>query len=1025
MYFGIRGKVALLVMLATAASALLVAKVLSNKAQAVLRDHELVDLGDESELRAWEMIDQIDGLRDDLNSIANSEIFQQSFAEGKSGEELLTIARGLGKRYWKNHLRVEVISFYEGESDSLFLSEKAKLTSSEAWLPGPEAGPRIRVSPILRTQLERFDLPGGEPVIRWAPVVWAMTHLGEKDGVSTFIRIMTELPPVNSPRHFLVLEDADGNQIIRYDEKNESPENDQIFLSLHEDQKLHESLERAREKTASPETDEPKPKVERLQRQEKINLKKPYFFQEALPKESFAAALGEEDPKELTDFSRELQHRLHGTGTVGGLSNTAGELRFLAPSHENLETLRREVTAALEGRFGDAFDGLDWRGQVECDQISVWTVRALVGQYRSPEEYLLHYAVLEDELASSIAYEMLSLQTIAIFVAAGFGFIGFLIAMHFIRPLKRMTGTAQMVTASNRETFHQHVAGLARDLDIKRQDEVGDIARASKRLFEELIAFQEELETRVSDRTRELRRANSELEKAYEKLMTLSHEKDAFVAKVSHDLRQPLNAIFLQVEALRLSDLDEEQRQDVDRIHAHAARELNLVNDILEYQKIIMGAETLNKDKIDVPLLLKDLEETFGPEAKAKDLSFIKSSTAEVPLIVADDRRVRQVLGNLIGNSIKFTREGNVTLDARLRKISEADWVEFTVSDTGRGMGPEEQDNAFVPFVSNKKDNAGGSGLGLSICKELVSQLGGRIGFVSESGKGTHFSVFLPCEPASEHYELKAPSSTDEGPVLKIPTSGDQPISRDTTILVIDDDQKVREMLTRMLETQGYRVLTAADGNLGLDMAKKHQPDAITLDVVMPGGLDGWEVLNRLKDDEATQSIPVVMVSVMAEQENGSALDVEDYLVKPIDMNRLNRVIERATGQSNSQNLLLVDDDSASLEAMSRILEEAGWKTSQASDGAEALELLEKNRPAAIILDLLMPVMDGFEFLEKLQADKQLGSIPVIVLSGKDPSEKEQEFLRERVTTVLKKDQRSADELIAVINDRIRDRLDR
>jgi CheY-like chemotaxis protein len=228
-----------------------------------------------------------------------------------------------------------------------------------------------------------------------------------------------------------------------------------------------------------------------------------------------------------------------------------------------------------------------------------------------------------------------------------------------------------------------------------------------------------------------------------------------------------------------------------------------------------------------------------------------------------------------------------------------------------------------------------------------------------------------------------------------------------------------------MLEAQGYRVLTAADGNLGFDMAKKHQPDAITLDVVMPGGLDGWEVLNRLKDYEATQSIPVVMVSVMAEQENGSALDVEDYLVKPIDMNRLSRVIERATGQSNSQSLLLVDDDSASLEAMRRILEEAGWKTSQASDGAEALEELEKNRPAAIVLDLLMPVMDGFEFLEKLQANDQLSAIPVIVLSGKDPSEKEQRFLRERVTTVLKKDQRSADELIATINDRIRDRIDR
>ena len=244
-------------------------------------------------------------------------------------------------------------------------------------------------------------------------------------------------------------------------------------------------------------------------------------------------------------------------------------------------------------------------------------------------------------------------------------------------------------------------------------------------------------------------------------------------------------------------------------------------------------------------------------------------------------------------------------------------------------------------------------------------------------------------------------------------------------ILVIDDDQKVREMLTRMLEAQGYRVLAAVDGNTGLEMAREHRPDAITLDVVMPGGMDGWEVLNHLKESKDTQSIPVVMVSVMAEQENGSALDVEDYLVKPIDMKRLSRVIERATGQSNSQSLLLVDDDEASLKAMSRILDEAGWKTTRAHDGAEALDLLKKTRPAAIVLDLLMPVMDGFEFLEKLQADEHLCSIPVIVLSGKDPSEKEQAFLRERVTTILKKGQRSADELITAINDRVQNRLDR
>jgi signal transduction histidine kinase len=184
--------------------------------------------------------------------------------------------------------------------------------------------------------------------------------------------------------------------------------------------------------------------------------------------------------------------------------------------------------------------------------------------------------------------------------------------MRFIRPLKEMTLTSQKITESPRASLLREVAGLAQRLDLRRRDEVGDIARASKRLFEELISFQEELEQRVSDRTRELRRTNIELEKANDKLKSLSHEKDAFVAKVSHDLRQPLNAIFLQVEALKLSKLDETQQKDVQRIRDHAARELNLVNDILEYQKIIMGAETLHRNTVEVAAILEELDAVAG-----------------------------------------------------------------------------------------------------------------------------------------------------------------------------------------------------------------------------------------------------------------------------------------------------------------------------------------------------------------------------------------------------------------------------
>jgi CheY-like chemotaxis protein len=245
---------------------------------------------------------------------------------------------------------------------------------------------------------------------------------------------------------------------------------------------------------------------------------------------------------------------------------------------------------------------------------------------------------------------------------------------------------------------------------------------------------------------------------------------------------------------------------------------------------------------------------------------------------------------------------------------------------------------------------------------------------------------------------------------------------RDATILVIDDDLKVRELLRRMLESEGYQVLVAEDGNEGLEMASQHLPDAITLDVVMPGGKDGWEVLRELKGSGRTQSIPVIMVSVMAEQEQGLALDVEDYLVKPIDVDRLSRVILRVTGQSPQRNLLLVDDDADSLKAMSRILEDAGWQAIIAHDGAEALEMLSKTRPAAIILDLLMPGMDGFEFLHHLEQDEQLKTIPVIVLSGKDPSESEQEYLHDRVMTVLKKGRHAASDLVSNINAKLRER---
>ena len=1024
MHFGIREKVALLVMLATAASALLVAKVLTYRATAVLREHELVDLGDEASLRGWVLMDKVEGLRDDLINIAFSPSFQEEVAGGRPQEDLRLLAEGLCNRYWEDHLRIDLV-YLDGEDRRIqVIEEKAVIPEDASWFPERDAraGARLHLSPIQRMVVTRSDLPGIEAVTRSEPVVWAVAPLDQfgrfTGGKPVYVRIMMTLRQDPSPRHLLVLENTDGELLVRHDEYDpEERGNDAVFRSLSESEALEEALQ---ERAASPITGG-SAKVDRLKRMDYVKLSSPYYFREGTPSPELTIAMSQREEEEIDAFFTHLEAEVAPIGRVGGARGGVREIRLLCRSREDLEQLEEIVESAFAREYPEVDTEVDWRAVVECDEIHSWAVKLIIGNEEAGTSYLMHYAVLDDELASSIEYEMTSVQNVAFLVAAGFGILGFLIAMHFIRPLRRMTKTAQRITETRRESLPKQVSGLARNIDTKRRDEVGDIARASKRLFEELAAFQGELEQRVQNRTKELRRANSELEKANEKLMSLSHEKDAFVAKVSHDLRQPLNAIFLQVEALKLSQLDDGQKKDVERIHAHAARELNLVNDILEYQKIIMGAERLTQEKIDVPALLEDLKESYAPTTTSKGVGFDIHHDEEALFLEADDRRLRQILGNLVGNACKFTKEGHVAIEARSREINDEPWIEFTVTDTGRGMSPEEQSKAFVPFVSNKKENAGGSGLGLSICKELVSQMGGRIGFVSELGKGTHFSVFLPLVPTSEYYREpeESEASFSANPTQQADASSNR---GEATILVIDDDESVRELLRRMLISEGYKVITAVDGNEGLELAQRHLPDAITLDVVMPGGKDGWQVLHDLKESPRTQSIPVVMVSVMAEQENGLSLDVEDYLVKPIDVNRLSRVIHRITSQSPQRNLLLVDDDVGSLEAMERYLEEAGWQTLSANNGREALEMLSKTLPAAIILDLLMPEMDGFEFLEHLRADEQLKAIPVIVLTGKDPNEEELRFLRERVTNVVKKGRQAASDLVQVIHSRIQER---
>ncbi|MDF1751722.1 MAG: response regulator [Verrucomicrobiales bacterium] len=1032
MTLGIREKISLLVFLATAASAILVARGVAKKSQEVLREHEIVDLGDEASLRGWTLSDKVEGMAEDLGNLAYSPEFHDAVNAGISALGLTDTARKYCRRYWEDYLHIDIVRVDADEFSFFEVHTPVKLEHDDAWLPPANvlAGSQLYLSPIQRVKAV-FPPEGEQPSrTRSIPMIWGIAPLNRFpmafDGPQNYIRIGTNLETAPSSRHLFSLENERGEQLQRPDELiAEGTGNEEVFRKMSEDPVLIARLD----KQWNSLIDESQPRVERLVKKEGVKLDKPYYFLEGVPGKDLRLALKFDSEEAYAD---DLNNATEHLGRVGGLTGGTKEIRLLADSRENIELLKEKSMEVLRRNFPQEYDKIDWREVVECDEIHAWSVQFLIGAGENLDRYLIHYAVMEDELASSINHEMKALRRYAIVIAGGAGILAFLIAMLFIRPLQSMTYTAQMILTSGDDNLYAQIKSLISKLAIKRRDEVGDIARASKRLFEELIESQEKLEQRVSDRTSDLRKVNYDLEQANVKLRSLSHEKDAFVAKVSHDLRQPLNAIFLQVEALKLTELDDLQKSDVQKIHQHATRELNLVNDILEYQKIIMGAETMSRDEIDILAFVKDLHLNFTPNAEEKGLELVLECPDDIGTLTADERRLRQVLGNLVGNACKFTKTGKVTIIVDPRSVRDEEWIEFAVVDTGRGMSPEEQSKAFVPFVSNKKDNAGGTGLGLSICKELTERMGGRIGFISELGNGTSFSVLMPRIATSEHYgampEPKAPeaelASSAKIAAKKILQHAEaSPGGEGARVLVIDDDPSVRELLKRLLEGDGYTVLTAENGDEGLEIALREKPDVITLDVVMPGERDGWAVLKELKASAETESIPVIMVSIMAEADNGFALDVEDYLVKPVDIDRLSRVVSRVTRTAPQRNLLIVDDDVDSREVLGRLLKDSGWTSVFASNGLEALEVLKKTRPAAIVLDLMMPEMDGFEFLKIIKEDGPLANIPVIVMTGKEPTRDERDFLEKRVDMILKKgDDSGSKRVLQTITQRIRPR---
>ena len=499
----------------------------------------------------------------------------------------------------------------------------------------------------------------------------------------------------------------------------------------------------------------------------------------------------------------------------------------------------------------------------------------------------------------------------------------------------------------------------------------------------------------------ELRHRTAEAEAAREAAEAANRAKSAFLANMSHELRTPLSAVIGYTELLEEESEDPAILADLGKIRSNAKHLLSLINDVLDLSKVEANKMELFAETVALGPLLADVAATVEPLVKTKANTLALDLGDDLGAMRTDAVKLRQCLFNLLGNACKFTENGQITL--RVRR--NADWLSFAIEDTGIGMSPEQLGRLFQRFTQADESTTrkfGGTGLGLALTRAFARLLGGDVTVTSTEGQGTCFTLSVPAEAPD------GAVAPDDGTHA---ATGSIDRERRDLVLVIDDEASQRELLTRFLTRQHFAVRTAAEGRSGLELARSLQPRVILLDVMMPD-IDGWAVLKALKGDPVTADIPVVIVSFVAEAKLGAALGAAETMVKPVDWAKLKTLLDgfRASGGD----VLVVDDDPDLRARLRTALERSGWSVREAGDGAAALVEVERGAPHLVVLDLTMPVMDGFGFLHRLRETPGGANIPVVVLSARDVTTAERERLVE-AEKVLRKGDLSLGELTAEI----------
>ncbi len=508
------------------------------------------------------------------------------------------------------------------------------------------------------------------------------------------------------------------------------------------------------------------------------------------------------------------------------------------------------------------------------------------------------------------------------------------------------------------------------------------------------------------------RKQAEEFQKAKKAAEAANQAKSAFLANMSHELRTPLNAIIGYSEMLQeeAEDLGHEDFiPDLQKINAAGKHLLALINDILDLSKIEAGRMELYLETFEIAPMVRDVVSTIGPLVEKNTNALQVRCPDDIGSMKADLTKVRQGLFNLLSNACKFTERGVISLDATRETADSGEWIVFRVGDTGIGMTPEQMGKLFQEFTQADASTTrkyGGTGLGLALSRRFCRMMGGDITVASEVGTGSTFTITLPAEVGQAETQPEAPTPATSEPLLR----------GTPTVLVIDDDPATRDLLQRFLRKEGFQVVSAVGGEEGLRLARALHPTVITLDVMMPG-MDGWAVLTALKADPDVADIPVIMLSILDDKSIGYTLGASDYLTKPIDQERLLAILEKFRRDQLPGDILVVEDDTATREILRHTLDKAGWAVSEAKNGRVALARMREKRPELIVLDLMMPEMDGFAFVEELRRHPEWRAIPVVVVTAKDLMPEDRLRLNGYVEKILQKGAYDREALLAEIRD--------